>query len=185
MSRFRFTIAQVMALVLFVGLGFAALRSSTVLWSSAVFTLTVALLSAAVLGAMARRGPARLTWTGFALFGWIYFGTTFGPWADVNGVKAPPYVTRWGLDYWDANRWPGGRINTAPPGEVLFSRFAPVQARPIVGAIRAGPLPAPLVTVPDAFQFRRTGHCLAATLFGPVGAALGRLLAGEDDRPNP
>ncbi len=185
MSRLRYTIAQVMALVLFVGFGFAALRSGTVLWSSAVFTLTVAVLSAAILGAMARRGPARLTWAGFALFGWIYLGTAFGPWAEANGVKAPPYLTRWGLDYWDAKAWSSGRLDTAPPGEVLFPRFAPVQPRPIVGAIRAGPLPGPLVTLPDSFQFRRIGHCLAAILFGLAGAILCRLLAVEQDRPNP
>jgi hypothetical protein len=110
-----------------------------------------------------------MTWAGFALFGWIYLGTTFGPWADANGVKAPPYVTRWALDSWDAQRWPGGRgrIDTAPMGEVLDSRFMPFR------------------TLPDAFQFRRIGHCLAAILVGMVGAILGRLLAVEDDRPNP
>src|SRR6516162_9519888 len=174
-----------MAIVLVSGFGFAALRSAAVLWASAIFTLTVVVLSAAILGAMARRGRARMMWAGFALFGWIYLGTTFGPWAEGNGVKAPPYVTRWALDYWDAKEWYGGRLDTAPPGEVLFSRFAPVQARPIVGAIRAGPLPGPPMTVPDAFQFRRIGHCLSAILVGMGGAILGRLLAVEDDRPNP
>src|SRR5262249_4779035 len=72
MSRLRFTIAQAMALVLLAGIGFAALRSASVLWASAVFTLTVTVLSAALLAAMARRGRARMTWAGFALFGWIY-----------------------------------------------------------------------------------------------------------------
>jgi hypothetical protein len=102
MTRYRFTLAQLMAIVLFTGFGFAALRSASVLWASAVFTLTVAVLSVAVLGAMARRGGARMTWAGFALFGWVYLGTTFGPWAAVHGVTAPPYATRWPLDYWDA-----------------------------------------------------------------------------------
>jgi hypothetical protein len=41
------------------------------------------------------------------------------------------------------------------------------------------------MTVPDAFQFRRIGHCLSAILVGMGGAILGRLLAVEDDRPNP
>jgi hypothetical protein len=125
MTRLRFTLAQLMAAVIFIGLGFAALRSASLLWVSAVFTLTVTVLLAAILGAMARRGRARMTWAGFALFGWIYFGTTFGPWADGNGVKAPPYMTRWVLDYpaarlWNTNWWvDSGGV----PGEVLFSPF--------------------------------------------------------------
>jgi hypothetical protein len=32
MTRYRFTLAQLMAIVLFIGLGFAALRSGAVRW---------------------------------------------------------------------------------------------------------------------------------------------------------
>jgi hypothetical protein len=164
MTRLRFTLAQLMAAVVFIGLGFAALRSASLLWASAVFTLTVAVLSMAVLGAMARRGRARMPWVGFALFGWIYLGTAFGPWADANGVGAPPYVTRWVLDYWDAaKRGPVSRMDLLP-GEVLFSPFPPVL---------------------NPRHFLRVGHCLAALLFGLVGAVSGRLLAVKDERPNP
>jgi hypothetical protein len=188
MSRLRFSLAQSMAIVLLIGVGLAALHSASVLWSSAVFTLTVAVLSAAILGAMARRGRVRMTWAGFALFGWVYLGTTFGPWADVNGVKAPPYVTRWGLDYWDSKLWSVYRADTGPPGEVLFARPV-LPPPPVLAANRPPPAmampPRPvLVLTPDAFQFRRIGHCLAAILFGLVGAVLGRLIAAEDDRPN-
>jgi hypothetical protein len=168
MARLCFTLAQLMAIVLFIGFGFAALRSASVLWASAIFTLTVAILLVAVLGAIARRGRARMTWTGFALFGGIYLGTTFEPWADVNGVRAPPYATRWPLDYWDAKVWSGGGwIDTAPTGEMLFPRFSP------------------FLTQPDSFQARRSGHCLAAILLGLVGAFSGRLLAPRDEQPNP
>ena len=170
MKRLRFTLAQSMGIVLLIGVGFAALRSASALWSSAVFTSTVALLSVAILGAMVRRGRARMTWAGFALFGWIYLATAFGPWANRNGVEAPPYVTRWALDYWDVKLWPGGvgRFDTAPPGEVLFS-----------------PWPGPAVPIPDAYQIRRIGHCLAAILFGLVGSATGRIMAQKDERTEP
>ena len=167
MSRLRFTLAQLMAIVLFIGFGFAAMRLGSLLWASAVFTLTVAVLSVAVLGTMARRGRARMTWAGFALFGWVYLGTTFGPWADVHGVTAPPYVTRWPLDYWDAKLRSGGWMDTVPTGEMLFPRFPTA------------------VTQPDVFQARRIGHCLAAIVFGLVGAVSGRLLAPRNEQPNP
>ena len=52
MKRLRFTLAQSMGIVLLIGVGFAALRSPSALSASAVFTSTVALLSAAILGAM-------------------------------------------------------------------------------------------------------------------------------------
>jgi hypothetical protein len=168
MTRYRFTLAQLMAIVLFIGFGFAALRLATVLWASAIFTLTVVILLVAVLGAMARQGRARMTWAGFALFGWVYLGTTFGPWAAVHGVAAPPYATRWPLDYWDVKLWSGrGRVDTAPVGEMLFPRFPPAWPGR------------------DAFQARRIGHCFAAILFGLVGAVSGRFLASRYEHSNP
>jgi hypothetical protein len=180
MIRYRFTIAQLMAIVFFIGLGFAALRSASHLRASAVFTLTVAVLSAAILGAMARRGRARMTWAGFALFGWIYLGTTFGPWADGNGVKAPPYVTRWVLDYTAAWLRDPNLRDTGVEGEVLFSPY-PTWG---IGAGMSGGRP-PLVPPRDFRAFHRIGHCLAAIMFGLVGAVSGRLLAKRDEQPNP
>ena len=182
MTRLRFSLAQSMAIVLLIGVGLAALHSASVLWSSAVFTLTVAVLSAAILGAMARRGRARMTWAGFALFGWIYFGTTFGPWADGNGVKAPPYMTRWVLDYALARLRNTNRLvdSGGVPGEVLFSPF-PTWG---MGGGMGGGGGVPPAAVLDALQFRRIGHCLTAILFGLVGAFLGRLIAAKDDQPN-
>ena len=168
MSRLRFTIAQAMALVLLTGIGFAALRSASILWASAVFTLTVVVLSAAILGAMARRGRARMTWAGFALFGWVYLGTAFGPWADGNGVKAPPYVTKWLFDF--TTSWPPW-VDNGPSGEMLFTPPPPVLV--------------PIAAFRSALQFRQVGHCLAAILFGLVGAGLGRFLAMRDEQPNP
>ena len=93
MTRYRFTLAQSMAIVLLIGVGLAAMRSASVLWSSTVFTLTVAVLSAAILGAMARRGRARMTWVGFALFGWVYLG--MGPIMEMEPFAINKTVPRW------------------------------------------------------------------------------------------
>jgi hypothetical protein len=56
MSRLRLTIANLMAIVLYAGLAFAALRNPNCFWASATFTLAVLAVSAAVVGAVARRG---------------------------------------------------------------------------------------------------------------------------------
>jgi hypothetical protein len=189
MTRLRFTLAQLMAIVIPIGVGLAALRSASVVWTSAVFTLTVLVLSSAVLGAMAFRGRARMTWAGFALFGWIYLATVFGPWSEGHGVKPPPYLTRWLLDYTLTRYWYANRIDTAPPGEVLFPTpaFTVGMGGGISGAMTPGQIagsPAPVVFV-NMLQFRRIGHCLGAILFGLVGAVVGRAMAARNDQPNP
>ena len=72
MTRLQVTLAQLMALVLFLGLGLAALRNANGLWASLTYTVAIVMISAAPLGAAARRGNRRLRWAGFAVFGWIY-----------------------------------------------------------------------------------------------------------------
>ena len=70
MNRLRLTIANLMIVVLYAGLGFAALRNADEFWASATFTVAILAVSAAVVGVVARKGRARLTWLGFAVFGW-------------------------------------------------------------------------------------------------------------------
>lgn len=50
MNRFRFTLAQLMAIVLFIGFGFAALRNANALWTSATFSLAILTVSVALAG---------------------------------------------------------------------------------------------------------------------------------------
>jgi hypothetical protein len=79
MPRFRFKIASLLVLVLFVAVGFAALRESTDLWESGVFTLTLVFLLTSILLAIHLAGKRRAFWLGFALFGWIYLALTLMP----------------------------------------------------------------------------------------------------------
>src|SRR5271157_2029993 len=74
MRRFRFSIASLLVVVLYVAVGFAALKESSDLWESGVFTLTLAALLISILLAVHRSGSRRAFWIGFALFGWTYLG---------------------------------------------------------------------------------------------------------------
>ena len=74
MRRFRFGIGILVILVLFLGVGFAALRESSDLWESGVFTLTLAALLTSILLAVHRTESRRAFWIGFALFGWTDVG---------------------------------------------------------------------------------------------------------------
>ena len=79
MNRLRFTLAQLMAVVLFVGFGFAALRNADNFWADATYTIAIISLATALLGAIVRRGTARVSWIGFAVFGWTYLMLDFLP----------------------------------------------------------------------------------------------------------
>ena len=79
MQRFRFSIASLLVVVLFVAVGFAALRESSDLWESGVFTLTLAALLISILLAVHRTESRRAFWLGFAVFGWIYLGLSVVP----------------------------------------------------------------------------------------------------------
>jgi len=74
MKRIRFTIASLLVVILFVGVGFAALRESSDLWDSGLFTVTLGILLTSILLAVHRQESKRAFWLGFALFGCGYLG---------------------------------------------------------------------------------------------------------------
>jgi len=79
MRKLRFNIASLLALILVLGVSFAALRESSDLWDSGLFTLTLGVLLVSILLAVHRRESRRAFWIGFALFGWIYLGLSLVP----------------------------------------------------------------------------------------------------------
>jgi hypothetical protein len=91
--RLRVTIRGLIALVLLVGFGLAALRGATIGWTAASILAVLAILCTATLGGLVRRGPSRSEWIGFALFGWAYFLLHFGPWADWKRGYGPARFT--------------------------------------------------------------------------------------------
>lgn len=79
MRRIRFTISSLLIVVLFAGLGFAALREANEIWDSSIFSTTVGILVISTLPAVHRTEKRRAFWLGFALFGWIYLGLSLVP----------------------------------------------------------------------------------------------------------
>jgi uncharacterized membrane protein len=69
MRRIRFNIASLLGVISVIGVGFAALRESSDLWVSSLFTLTLAALLISILLAIHRTEKRRAFWLGFALFG--------------------------------------------------------------------------------------------------------------------
>ncbi len=168
----RFSIAGLMAVVLLLGVGFAGLRTASFLWASAVFTLTVTLLAAATLGAVACRGPFRMAWLGFGVFGWTYLLATFWLWPAPNGVSAPPFLTKALLDALQPSPGTGAvmTIDAFPQGEMS------TEPPPMVGALRPARFAGRVVNL---LHYRRIGHTLAAIVLGLLGALLGMLFSAR------
>jgi hypothetical protein len=177
-----------MAVVLLLGVGFAGLRAASFLWASALFTLTVMLLAAAILAAIVCRGPSRAAWLGFGLFGWTYLLATFWLWPERNGVSAPPFLTKPLMDVYQPS-WgtvgvrtfdpgPQGEMSNEPPPKISF--MAPgtivVTTTPFTGRSI------------NLLHYRRIGQTLAAIVFGLLGAVMGAVYsawAGSAESPHP
>jgi hypothetical protein len=89
MNRLRFTLAQLMAIVLYCGFGFAALRNANAFWASATFSLAIITVSVALAGAYARK-EGRTSWAGFATAGGVRLVIWLSTSGTVGLIYGPP-----------------------------------------------------------------------------------------------
>ncbi len=90
MSRLRFTLAQLMAVVFYFGFGFAALRNATEVWASATFGVAIISVSLALAGAVTRKGKGRAASAAFATAGGARLVTWLLTAGSVGGLNGPP-----------------------------------------------------------------------------------------------
>jgi hypothetical protein len=109
MRNLRFNIASILGVILFVAVGFAALRESDDLWDSGIFTLTLGVLLVSILLAVHRGEAKQAFWVGFALFGWGYLALSLIPSIESR------LVTTKGLAYVDS------KVPRRPPGVVTLT----------------------------------------------------------------
>jgi MFS family permease len=180
--RLRFSIASLLAAIIFCGVGLAALHSASALWASTLFTVVVIVFSAAILGAMASRGRHRLTWAGLAIFGWIYLAIAFGPW-PFNPDGPAPLLTVPLLDaIQDSVVSDGKTPYLARDHERPNEREMAIRGNvgPLVGNLMPPPPPGGYKQV-SLVSYRQVGHTLGAALFGLIGALLGRFFAARNE----
>lgn len=179
MKWHRFTVAGLMVIVLLIAMGLAALRSQSIVWTSAVFTAAIILFSTSVVGAISTGGLARSTWAGMAVFGWTYYGIVFGPWPDSTS-KPPPLLTANALDYVQDYILSDGET------PYMFTMKFPAggqSAHGIRGRMVPGAAPPPGgYKKVDLGLYQQTGHSLAGILFGVLGALMGRFIAALSER---
>ena len=71
--RPRISLAQLLAVMVPIAVGMAAIASPSAFWEGAIFVLTLILLFTAIVGVIYRKGEDRAFWLGLSLFGWGFF----------------------------------------------------------------------------------------------------------------
>lgn len=193
MRRLRFTIANLLGVVLFVAIAFAALREATDLWESGLFTLTLGLLATAVLLAIHRTRERRAYWLGFALFGAVYLVASLVPLIESRllTTKGLAYLAaqiprrdRFLSFIWDVSTssnpsGPGGPNGSLPT--VGYAATSPPQGAVQVWQASSGIFLARPFGASE--NFLQIGHSLFTLLAALVGGFLSRRLAARSPGP--
>ena len=175
--RLQFSLRELLAIIAVVALGCGGLWHPTEYAASFAFTVTLAFLFVAVLGAIARKGSARMFWLGAAVAGWGYLWVAH--WTDQEIPVSPNWElqTSGPLLTTKLLRVVLEGLHPPPPpgpGQGFFS-VAPKQA----GNTSAPAVPVggrAFVTTMDYERFlsafMRIGHCLWTLVLAFLGARL-------------
>jgi hypothetical protein len=185
MRRFRFSIASLLALVVFVAIGLAALQAASDAWDGGVFALALLTLLTSTLLAVHRRGRDRAFWIGFTLFGSAYLVASLVP-----NIEARLPSTR-GLAYLDSKlsdrvvsvTW--GYVSTG--GSTTSGNVPPTFTFLVDGTTPAANIPPawkpwnivgspPTGSSRSMENFVRIGHSLLAFVMALVGGHLSQFL---------
>jgi hypothetical protein len=192
MKRFRFNIGTLVILVLFFGVGLAALRESNEIWDSSIFMLTLGVLLTSILFAIHRAEKRRAFGLGFALFGSAYLALSLLPSIESR------LITTKALAYLDSK----------VPGRPVAFYVVTSYSRTGLNQVSNGTLASNGIKTPSAGQgpirlwdastgkvlggwggttvnFVRIGHSLFALLVGWLGGQLSRRLCRVPSDPEP
>jgi hypothetical protein len=192
MRRFRFHLGTLVILVLFFGVGLAALRESNDTWDSGMFTLTLGVLLISILLAIHRPEKRRVFWLGFALFGSTYLGLSLLPSIESR------LITTTALAYLDSKvpgrpvvmyvvrGYSGTGLNQVSNGTLALNGIKTASAGQ--GPVRLWDASTGKVLGGwggTTVNFVRIGHSLFALLVGWLGGQLSRRLCRVPSDPEP
>jgi hypothetical protein len=178
MRKIRFSIASLLVVVLFLSVGFAALRESSDLWDSGIFNLTLASLLISILLAVHRTETRRAFWIGFALFGWSYLALSLVPSIESR------LITTKALVYLDS-KVPGRSLGvfTAQVSSNGNKLTSSGHGQVKIWDVATGKLLSSWGGITE--NFVRIGHSLCAVLVGWIGGLLSRRLCRDFEAQAP
>jgi hypothetical protein len=162
----RYRLSSLLGVVAACGVGFAALTGGH-LWFSGLFTLTIAGLLIAALGAMFRREPARAFFAGAALCGSAYLLLVYS--GDTCHMLLTDKFLRAAAD-WPQFRMPPVLASSAPPQavadyeELRYNRLVNWRGQEY------------------RLAFEGVGHLLFSWLFAAGGGLVARTFAARTER---
>jgi hypothetical protein len=184
----RFSILNLMGLVLTVAIAIAALRNADDYWAGALLLATSLIIGIAVLGGILGMGRSRAGNLGFAVFAGGYFAMAFLGLSEANMTKLPTY---WLLSYVNQRVLPvqpfrimiAGTSGQAASG-VAFTSFASPTANTfsvvnVASSTQVPPTASGLwkSLIPGAVNieaFNVIGHCIFSLLSGLLGMIIAR-----------
>jgi hypothetical protein len=182
MRRFRFSIASLLGVVLFISVALAALRASTDVWDGCLLALDLAVLLTAILLAVHSTNPKRAYWLGSSSFGWMYLIASMIPsiGSRLPTTRGLAYLeTKWiwplsaGLAYFDHGN--DGNLDLLVAGG--SSPNPPLFGLDLFDAGAFSPNPSPLISTSGSPEnFVRIGHSLLALGMALIGGRLSRRL---------
>jgi hypothetical protein len=159
--RIRSNVRSLLALILLLGFGLAALKGATLIWATASILIALSALCSSTLGAIFRYGSSRPCWVGFAVFGWVYFFLHFNPWAQWTTGYGPAHFTTWAVD------------------SLIVSRMDPeLEAGRAVGSVEEFII---LRSGRSGSFFCAVFHAIASLLFGLAGSTIGIILSESSE----
>jgi hypothetical protein len=94
--KLQISIAQLLAIMVPLAVGLAAIANPTPFWEASIFALTLLMLFTAVVAAIYRTNGARAFWLGFSLFGWGFYALSSGDsFVFHSRARYPNYSTFW------------------------------------------------------------------------------------------
>lgn len=175
MKPFRVSIAATLGVIAVLAVGFMGMREGTVVWAASAFCLTLAFLLASTLKAALGPRSGRAGAFGFALFGWVYLATIFGPFGR---LEIPPMPHAWLAEKALERLHPTPEVEE-PAGSWQSSTttYRVVQFNATGTQLVSQPpryKPGSVVWAGDGNHFRQSAHAMAALVFGVVGMVAGR-----------
>ena len=178
MKHLQLSLAAVMAAVVYLAISFSALKSPTRLWANTMFSLAIAAIAVAILGAIYRRA----FWIGFLVAGGGYMALVLTPWGDervasrlvstelilrsLNSLQYSPQEVGERVWWWSNEEFEAGRVNE------IDDQTQPITYEVRMGDGRRFPVHASRFRPIDPASYQTLGHSVVCPVFGILGGII-------------